>query len=100
MERFLFEKVILGKLSKSHTPTPKKAPPEKLVKLKSTLHKNREFIAKMERLTTMAASGELYGLAMVLDVGGGEYEYIGDGSFTNNPLLGYAAVMKLAKKFL
>lgn len=48
----------------------------------------------------MAEAGELYGLAMVIDVGGGEYEYLGDGSFTNNPLIGYAAAMKLAKKFL
>lgn len=55
---------------------------------------------RIGRLCAMAEAGELYGVAMVLDVGGGEYEYMGDGSFANNPLIGYAATMKLAKKFL
>lgn len=54
----------------------------------------------MRRLSAMAEAGEVYGLAMVLDIGAGEYEYFGDGSFVNNPLIGYAATMKLAKKFL
>jgi len=48
----------------------------------------------------MAVAGEIYGVAMVLDLGSGVYEYIGDGSFAITPLLGYAAATKLAKKFL
>lgn len=71
-----------------------------MVQIASALRDNQAFIATLKRIVAMAEAGEIYGMVGVMDLGGGVYEYGGEGSFVTNPLLGYAAATKLAKKFL
>ena len=100
LDRLLFEKVTPASQSKSIPRGSRKARQGTVVKLESALRNDAAFIDKLKRLVSMAEAGEVYGVAIVIDHGGGEYEYGGDGSFVTSPLIGYAVTMKLAKKFL
>lgn len=47
-----------------------------------------------------AEAGDVHGIAVVIDHGGGDFSYSGHGSLVKNKLIGHAVVLKLAKKFL
>ena len=56
-------------------------------------------VTSCQRLLRMVEGGQVIGLVGVADLGGGVFEYHGQGSFVANPMLGYAALGKLMKKF-
>lgn len=71
-----------------------------MVQIASRLRDNENFIAGLERLLRKAKAGEVYGVIGAIDLGGGVYEYHGEGSFVVNPMIGYAAATKLKKQFV
>lgn len=76
-----------------------KVPPENVIKLASAARDAQSLVGACRRILAMAEAGEIRGMAGVMDLGGGVYEYGGEGSFVSNPLLGYAAVARLLQKF-
>lgn len=66
---------------------PKKPPDQTLIEVA------RAFLERAE-------AGEIYGIACVADLGDNQFSYTGWGSFVRQPLTGYAAASRLAKRFV
>lgn len=62
--------------------------------------RDHEMIGLINRIAAQAEAGEVVGIAVVVDHGGGDFSYSGHGSLVRNKIIGHAVVSRLARKFL